>query len=235
MSDPGGPPERGSRVGVVIPAAGSGERMGGRRKPWLLLAGEPLLLHALRPFLARPDVVGVAVALSVPDLAEPPPWLSALDPRLLVVAGGTTRTASVRAGLAALPADLDLLVVHDAARPLLSRELLDRCLEAARRGQGAVAGRRIVDTVKEVDRAGKVVGTPDRSRLWRAETPQAFPASVLRAAYAQEDEEATDDSALVERAGGTVVMVEGSADNLKVTTPDDLLLAERLLELSRGR
>jgi 2-C-methyl-D-erythritol 4-phosphate cytidylyltransferase len=208
--------------------------MGGRRKPWLLLAGEPILRHALRPFLARPDGVRVIVALSPSDFADPPPWLSGLAPRVGLVAGGTSRTASVRAALDALP-EVDLVVVHDAARPLLTDDLLERCLQAARRGGGAVAGHPVVDTLKEVDGTGTVVGTPDRSRLWQAQTPQVFSQSLLRLAYASPDGAgATDDSVLVERAGGKVVMVEASPANLKVTTPDDLLLAEHLLGRSGG-
>ena len=224
------PPQGRARVGVVIPAAGSGQRMGGLKKPWLLLGGEPVLLHALRPFVARSDVIRVAVVLSPPDLEDPPGWVEDLDPRIELVPGGDTRTASVHAGLQALPPDLDVIVVHDAARPLLERDLLTRCIDLARAGKGAVAGHPVVDTVKVVDGEGHVVSTPDRDRLWQAQTPQAFPAPLLRNAYTLPDRSgATDDSTLVERAGGTVLMVRASPRNLKVTTPDDLLLAERFL------
>jgi 2-C-methyl-D-erythritol 4-phosphate cytidylyltransferase len=220
------------RVGVCVPAAGCGERMGGMKKPYLLLAGEPLLVHALRPVLARGDVVAVAVALAPEEASNPPDWLLALDPRLSVVVGGATRAASVRSALGALPAALDVIVVHDAARPLLSADLLDRCIAVAAQGKGAVAGIPAVDTLKEVDGEGRVVWTPDRARFWQAQTPQAFPAELLRKAFArlQRTESATDDASLVERVGGTVVMVESSSRNLKVTRPEDLELARRYLE-----
>lgn len=238
MSASGGrPPEwSGPRVGVVVPAAGLGRRMGERRKPWLLLLGEPILLHSLRPFLDRPDVTSVAVALAPEDAASPPRWLAGLDPRVRLVAGGETRTESVRSALAALPDDVRVVVVHDAARPLLSSSVLSRCIELAATGTGAVAGHAAVDTLKEVDPAGRVVDTPDRGRFWHAQTPQAFPSDLLRAAYAAAvvGEPATDDAALVERIGGPVVMVESPPWNLKVTRPEDLPVAELLLASDPG-
>ncbi len=204
--------------------------MGGRKKPFLELAGEPVLARALRPFLQHPAVTAVRVALAPADADAPPAWLTALDPRVAVVAGGATRAASVGAALAALPADVEVILVHDAARPLVTRAILDRCIAAAARGTGAVAGWPARDTLKEVDDAGRVVGTPERSRIWHAQTPQAFPAALLRRAYeAWDGAPATDDAALVERVGGVVVMVEGSPRNLKVTRPDDLPIAELLL------
>jgi 2-C-methyl-D-erythritol 4-phosphate cytidylyltransferase len=207
--------------------------MGGAKKPYLLLAGEPLLLHALRPILARADVLAVAVAVAPEDLRAPPRWLAGLDPRLSLVGGGATRAESVRHALEALPAELDVIVVHDAARPLLPAELLDRCIAVAAQGRGAVAGIPAVDTLKEVDGEGRVIATPERARFWQAQTPQAFPASLLRSAFARSGHarEATDDATLVEEVGGTVVMVESTPRNLKVTRPEDLALAERYLEL----
>jgi 2-C-methyl-D-erythritol 4-phosphate cytidylyltransferase len=221
------------RVGVCIPAAGSGQRMGGIKKPYLELAGEPILRHALRPFLARTDVVAVVVALAAEDASAPPPWLASLDHRIRLLAGGATRSESVRRALAGLPEEVDVIVVHDAARPLLTDDVLERCLRLAAQGKGAVAGMRVVDTLKEVDGDGRVTGTRDRARLWQAQTPQAFPAALARAAYGAMDEDgATDDAALVERIGGEVVMVESSARNLKVTCPEDLALAEHYLRLA---
>jgi len=219
------------RVGVLVPAAGFGRRMGGAKKPYLELLGEPVLLHALGPFLARADVVAVRVALAPEDAAHPPTWLGTLDPRLEVVAGGETRTDSVQAALAALPPDVDVVVVHDGARPLLSPDLLDRCIRVAAAGQGAVAGFPAVDTLKEVDSRGRIVATPPRERFWHAQTPQAFPTSMLREAYESytPGDPVTDDASLVERNGGTVSMVEGSPINLKVTRPEDLGVAERHL------
>jgi 2-C-methyl-D-erythritol 4-phosphate cytidylyltransferase len=212
--------------------------MGGVRKAFLELAGVPVLVHALRPFLADSRVTSVVVALSVPDAAEPPSWLTGLDDRVLVVSGGATRAESVRNAVAALPGDVDVIAVHDAARPLVTADVVARCIDVALGGDGAVAGCPAVDTVKAVDAADRVVGTPDRASLWYAHTPQVFPAEVLRRAYAENLTGATDDAALVERVGGTVRMVEGGGTNLKVTRPEDVAVAEALLraraEADRG-
>lgn len=221
------------RTGVVVAAAGRGTRMGGRRKPFLELAGQPVLAHALRPFLQQPSVEAIAIALPAPEAAAPPAWLTALDPRVLVVAGGGERGDSVRAGLAALPADLDVIVVHDAARPLVSSAVVERAIAAAARGLGVVVAVPVTDTIKEVAADGRIVGTPDRSRLWAAQTPQAFPAALLRAAYQralQEGISATDDAALVAHCGGTVVILPGEPGNLKITTEADLAIAAALLD-----
>jgi 2-C-methyl-D-erythritol 4-phosphate cytidylyltransferase len=207
--------------------------MGGVRKPLMELAGEPALVHALRPFLAEPRVVAVVVALAPDDAADPPAWLTALDARVSVVAGGESRSDSVRLALAALPTDLDVIAVHDAARPLVPPEVVTACIEVALRGEGAVAGCPVVDTLKEVDSTCAVVGTPDRARYWHAQTPQAFPARMIRAAYARPGVSATDDSALVERLGATVRMIDAGPGNLKVTRPGDVLIAEAYLADSR--
>ncbi len=219
------------RAGVAVPAAGSGRRMGGQRKQYLELAGTPVLLHALRPFLDHPEVVAVAVALPPEDAEAPPSWLVE-EPKVRVVPGGVSRGASVLAALEGLPEELDVIVVHDGVRPLVTRAIIDRCFAEAIQGRGAVAGWPVEDTVKEVDESGRIVGTPDRSRLWRAQTPQAFPRNVLVDAYRRAASEgiwATDDAALVERYGTPVVLVEGSRTNLKVTRPEDVSWAEHLL------
>jgi 2-C-methyl-D-erythritol 4-phosphate cytidylyltransferase len=195
-----------------------------------MLAGQPVLLHALKRFLSRADVASVRVAVAPEDMGAPPRWLSELDTRVRLVAGGETRTDSVRAALRALPGDVDVILVHDAARPLLTDDVLERCIAVAASGKGAVAGYPAVDTLKEVDPSGRVLSTPERARFWHAQTPQAFPAALIRSAYEQSDAAAaTDDASLVERLGGTVLMVEASPRNLKVTRPEDLALAELFL------
>lgn len=228
------PPSRATRVGVAVPAAGAGRRMGGVRKPFLELMGEPVLVHALRPLLEDERVVCVVVALAADDAASPPSWLVDLDARVRVVAGGDTRTESVRAALAALPDDVDVIAVHDAARPLVTAEVVSRCLDIAESGRGAVAGSPTVDTLKEVDPDGVIVGTPDRTRFWNAHTPQVFPAAVLRRAYAASQGDATDDASLVERAGGEVHLVDDGPSNMKVTHPADVAVAEAVLTARRG-
>lgn len=223
-----------TRVGVAIPAAGSGQRMGGVRKPFLELSGEPVLAHALRPFLADPRVVAVVVALGADEAARPPAWLLGMDPRVGVVPGGATRAESVRNALAALPGDLHVVAVHDAARPLVTPQVVSRCIDLAAAGEGAVAGCPAVDTLKEVDEGGRIVATPDRARLWHAHTPQVFPADVVRRAYAGDLAGATDDASLVEGMGVAVRMVDGGSSNLKVTRPGDVLLAEAVLRAREG-
>lgn len=223
------------RTGLAVPAAGVGRRMGGVKKPYLELCGEPVLVHALRPFLADPRVVAVRVALAPEDAADPPEWIEALDPRIRVVAGGQARADSVANAVAALPDDVEVILVHDAARPLVEASAIDACIRMAATGKGAVVGVAATDTLKQLDESGRVIGTPDRSRIWHAQTPQGFPASVLRAALQRADlrATATDDASLVEAAGGEVVMVQGSPNNLKVTRPRDLPLAEFLMRMGR--
>lgn len=219
-------------MGVAIPAAGMGTRMGGVRKPLLPLAGEPLLLHTLRPFLQHPRVAAIAVAFSKEEAQAPPPWMEEMGDRVTIVEGGDTRGDSVWEAVSALPNAVDLIAVHDAARPLVSGEILDRCVAATGPGQGAVAGWPAVDTLKQVDQAKLVTGTLDRAQVWHAQTPQVFPRELLLDAYRMARREGivdTDDAALVERVGGKVIMVPGGPWNLKVTRPEDVPLAEFLL------
>ena len=144
--------------------------------------------------------------------------------------GGATRSASVRAGLAALPEEIGIVVVHDAARPLAESAIFDRVVAAVREGaDGAVPGVPVADTVKRVDRTGTVVDTIPRDELMIVQTPQAFRADVLRAAAHAAAPEATDDAAVVEAAGGRVVVVAGATDNFKITEPADLDRAAEVL------
>ncbi|HZD06506.1 MAG TPA: 2-C-methyl-D-erythritol 4-phosphate cytidylyltransferase, partial [Longimicrobiales bacterium] len=180
--------------------------------------------------------VAIRVALAPGDVADPPGWIGGLDRRVGIVPGGENRAESVRRAIRALPQDVGVIMVHDAARPLVDRGMVDRCLAEARAGRGAVTGWRATDTLKEVDGRLRVVGTPDRRRIWHAQTPQAFPADLIRRAYEDlaDPAAATDDASVVEAVGGTVVMVEGSPRNLKVTRPEDVALAELLLRTVRG-
>ncbi|MBT8395852.1 MAG: 2-C-methyl-D-erythritol 4-phosphate cytidylyltransferase [Gemmatimonadetes bacterium] len=224
-------------LGVAIPAAGGGVRMGGARKPFLELAGEPLLLHSLRPFLEHPQLGSVVIALGAQDHGSPPSWLKELDPRVRLVLGGASRGESVWCALQALPTSVDLVAVHDAARPLMDRSIIDRCLEAVGPTRGAVAGWPAVDTLKTVEPDNTVSETLTRARIWHAQTPQIFPRDLLFRAYESAMSVGisdTDDAALVERLGGEVRMVPGSPENLKVTRPEDLPLAEHYLR-QRGR
>jgi 2-C-methyl-D-erythritol 4-phosphate cytidylyltransferase len=205
-------------VGAVVVAAGSGARFGGP-KQLRTLGDRRIVDHAVDAARASCDTV----VLVVPADAD---WsVDGVQP----VTGGATRAASVRAGLAALPADIDIVVVHDAARPLADVAMFDRVIAAVRRGaDGAVPGVPIADTVKRVDPGGAVTATIPRDELRAVQTPQAFRADVLRAAHAAEPE-GTDDAAVVERAGGRVVVVAGTADNFKITDPADLERAAEVL------
>jgi 2-C-methyl-D-erythritol 4-phosphate cytidylyltransferase len=221
-------------VGVVIVAAGGGTRFGGEvPKQFLELGGVPILLHAIRPFASHPSVATVAVVLPQDDAARPPAWLGDLSSAaLVVVAGGATRRASVAAGLAALDAQCEVVLVHDGARPFPPREAIDQGIAIARTGHAAVPGLPVADTLKRADEGGRVLATVARAGLWRAQTPQAFPRLLLERAHAAEvprDLVATDDAMLVELVGGRVDLVPGSKRNIKITTADDLLLAGWLL------
>ncbi|MEQ1693801.1 MAG: 2-C-methyl-D-erythritol 4-phosphate cytidylyltransferase [Gemmatimonas sp.] len=223
-------------VGVVIVAGGSGSRTGsGELKQFRWVSGKPALLHSVQAFMARPDVAIVVVVLPKAYAADPPPWLFQCDvDRLLVSTGGTERHQSVLNGLEDLPEHIVITVVHDAARPLVTDDTIDRVIAEARKGHGAIAALPVVDTLKEVDDAGRIVRTVDRARLWRAQTPQAFPREVLERAHveAQRDQVlATDDAALVERLGLPVVVVQGSERGLKITTEADFARAEALSTL----
>lgn len=203
--------------------------MGGPvRKQYLEVGGVPVLLRAVLPFVHHPSISTVIVVLPPEDVASPPAWLSGLG--VTIVAGGAERGDSVWSGLRAVSGDVDRVLIHDGARPFVSRDMIDRVLEACRDG-GAIAAVPVTDTIKEVDAEGTITGTPDRARLWQAQTPQGFPREAILRAYVRAREEgvaATDDAALFERYAGPVRVVMGAARNLKVTRPEDLAVAEAL-------
>jgi len=224
-------------VGVVIVAGGSSTRIGGRElKQFRWVAGKPVLLHSLQTFMARPDVVGVVVVLPRNYVADPPPWIFQCDvDRLMIAPGGTTRSESVWNGLEDLPDAADVVLVHDAARPLVDNPTIDRVVAEARAGRSAIAALPVVDTLKEVGEDGRVVRTVERERLWRAQTPQGFPRETIVTAHRRAREQklsATDDAALCERLGIPVVVVRGSERALKITDDDDFARAEALFRVS---
>lgn len=208
--------------------------MGGSQpKQFMLLEGEPLLLRSLRPFLAHPYVEIVVVALPPGYADQPPDWLCDLGDELVVVAGGAERGDSVYRALQVVPDWIDVVLIHDAARPLVDRKVIDGVMEAAAAGRGAVAAVPVTDTIKEVDESGRIVATPERGRLWRAQTPQGFPRQQILDVYRRavaEGVQATDDAALVERYGGVVHVLEGSVANIKVTGQADLEVARALMQ-----
>ena len=220
-------------VGVVIVAGGSGTRTKGTElKQFRWVAGKPALLHSVQAFMARADVAIVVVVLPKAYAADPPPWLFQCDvDRLLVSTGGAERHESVVNGLEDLPEQIVIAVVHDAARPLVTDDTITRVIAEARKGHGAIAALPVVDTLKEVDAEGRVIRTIDRTHLWRAQTPQAFPRELLERAHvaARADRVgATDDAALVERLGLPVVVVQGSERGMKITTDADFARADAI-------
>jgi 2-C-methyl-D-erythritol 4-phosphate cytidylyltransferase len=220
-------------VGVIIVAAGSGSRTGSSElKQFRWVAGKPMLLHSIQIFQARPDVGMVVCVLPREFVGDPPPWIFQSDAeRLLLSVGGRHRSESVAHGLEDLPTECEIVVIHDAARPLATSETIGRVIDEARKGHGAVAALPVTDTLKRVDSSGKIVITVDRTGLWRAQTPQAFPRDAIDRAYreARESERfATDDAALCEQIGLTVVAVRGSERAHKITEENDFALVEAL-------
>jgi 2-C-methyl-D-erythritol 4-phosphate cytidylyltransferase len=208
---------------ALIVAAGSGERLGADRpKAFVMLAGRPMLEWSVEALLAVPAIERIVVAL--PPGEDAPAGTEG-------VPGGAVRSASVRAALAAAPAE-DPVLVHDAARPLVTPAIAESALGALEGCDAAVAAAPVSDTVKRAGADGVVAETLDRSSLWAIQTPQAFHRAALERALDVPDEvlaAATDDASLVERAGGAVRVVQSPAENFKITTPADLRLAELIL------
>ncbi len=224
---------------ALIVAAGSGERLGaGRPKALVELAGRPLVAWSIDALAQVAGIEQIVVAL--PAGATLPPMVGAVEgaagaPRIVAVEGGATRSESVLGALAASRQDAPLVLVHDAARALVTAALAETvmaALAAAPDAHAAIAAMPVTDTIKRVDGHGAVRETLDRSQLWAVQTPQVFRRAALERALdvpAETLARATDDAWLVERAGGKVIVVRASEENLKVTSPLDLSLAELLL------
>ncbi len=217
-----------------MPAAGLGVRLGpGEPKALRELAGEPLLVHAVRMLRSAPSIGPVVVAAPAPDVEAVSRLLAAYD--VVVVPGGSDRQASVRSALAALEPGIELVLVHDAARCLTPRQVIEAVVAALRAGADAVVPvLPIVDTVKHVDGV-RVLGTVDRGALRAVQTPQGFRRQVLESAHAAGRSAATDDAGLVEALGGRVTTVPGNDEAFKITRPLDLLLAEAVLAARSSR
>lgn len=218
----------------MVPAAGRGERLGpGAPKALRSLAGEPLLLHAVRALRASPSVGPLVVAAPADDVDDVRGLLAGLGAD--VVPGGAERPDSVARALAVLPADVDLVLVHDAARCLVPVEVVERVVGALRDGAAAVVPvLPVADTVKEVDAAGDVVRTVPRADLRAVQTPQGFAREVLERAHRECPPGATDDASMVEALGVAVRTVAGHEEAFKVTRRLDLLLAEAVLAARRA-
>jgi 2-C-methyl-D-erythritol 4-phosphate cytidylyltransferase len=226
------------RTVALVLAAGRGERLGASLpKAFVPLAGRPLLLHALDALDAVEELERLLPVIPADALERYRQAVAGAPRRLAApVVGGRERQDSVRAGLAALPVGTELALVHDAARPLVRPDAVRRVVAAARATGAAILAVPARDTIKRVA-GGRVVGTPPRAECWAAQTPQVFRVEILREALAKAEADGvvgTDDSQLVEALGVEVRVVPGDPDNLKVTGPEDLALAERLLALRPG-
>ncbi|MDY7083905.1 MAG: 2-C-methyl-D-erythritol 4-phosphate cytidylyltransferase [Actinomycetota bacterium] len=217
-------------VAVLVPAAGAGLRLGpGGPKALRPLAGEPLLVHAVRRVAASPSVRLIVVAAPAAEVEAVRALLAPVAP-VTVVAGGAERQESVALALAAVPPEIGIVLVHDAARALTPPAVIEAVAAAVRAGRPAVIPvLPVVDTIKEVTADEVVLGTVDRAVLRSVQTPQGFQRSVLVAAHAAAADPLTDDAGLVEKAGVEVACVPGSELAMKITRPLDLILAEALL------
>lgn len=223
---------------AIILAAGKGARMGKEiNKMYLPLKGSPLIAHSIEAFYEAKLIHGIIVVVSPGEedifrkevLMTYPPQKS-----IEIIQGGTKRQHSVYNGLRILPEDTAVVAIHDGARPLVDPRVIDRSIQVALEYGAAVAGMPVKDTIKKVMPSGRVENTPDRTTLWLVQTPQTFRYPIIMEAHKAASEEegfvATDDSTLVERLGRDVHMIEGGYDNLKVTTPEDIDIAERILK-----
>ncbi|HEY6232779.1 MAG TPA: 2-C-methyl-D-erythritol 4-phosphate cytidylyltransferase [Pyrinomonadaceae bacterium] len=220
---------------AIIAAAGVGRRMAGKRpKQFLELAGVPIIFHALRAFEKCDVIDEIVVAVAHDELEAFPAQAKeyGIGKLKAVVSGGETRAASVLEGLKAVDSDAEIVAVHDGVRPFITADEIIRTVDAAKLEGAAILVAAPVDTIKEVDN-GVVCRTLDRSRIRYALTPQCFQYELLRRAYSRvdvSDMTLTDEASVVERLGAKIVTVEGSPRNIKITTPEDILIAEALLE-----
>lgn len=223
-----------AKLGVVIPAAGQGKRMGvGYNKQFLALMGEPILVHAVRPFQESGYVSEIVIVGAESDL----PTIEELVEqykfnKAVICQGGSQRQDSVRAGVQALSSAIRRVAVHDGARPLLTLEMFHQFLKETEGFASAIMGIQVKDTIKQIDDIGKVITTLPRELLRAVQTPQIFDRDILEEAHYQAESKGyygTDDASLLEWMGHPVQIVSGSQENIKVTTPEDLWVAERIL------
>lgn len=226
-----------SRTAVIIVAAGRGQRFGpGTPKQYLEVSGKTLIRHAVAAFAAHPAIDAVLPVIHQDDAETLGKALDGLD-YLPPVAGGAARQQSVLNGLEALSTFApDKVLVHDAARPMISSALIDRVLLALDTSDGVIPALQVVDTLKRADAAGMITDTVPRDGLWRAQTPQGFGFDALLAAHRSvAGQTLTDDAAVMEAAGHRIALVAGDENNIKVTTPDDLVRMEMIMAEGSNR
>jgi 2-C-methyl-D-erythritol 4-phosphate cytidylyltransferase len=223
------------RTAAIIAAAGSGSRFGSETpKQFLKINGKPVIAHTIERFQDAPSVDSIVIVLS-PNRVESID-VSAYSKVIRIVAGGSSRAASVLNGIKALEDEIGIVAVHDGARPLVAIDEIDATIAKAKETGAACLVAPVTDTIKSI-RGGEIAATLDRDKLRRALTPQAFKIEVLKAAYENADlEAATDECYLVEKLGHPIAIVEGSSRNIKITHREDLILAEALMAAeSQGR
>lgn len=212
---------------MIIPASGMGIRLGADvPKQFLMLGGVHILKRTISIFQEMDEIDEIAVA--VPPGYTETIQAYGLDKVCYIVEGGDSRAASVHSALNMLPANTDIVLIHDGVRPFATPRLVRSVIEAVKKYGAAVPGVPVTDTIKQTDSAGKITSTPDRTNLWRAQTPQGFTYDIIKAAYRQAEKggfNATDDSELVERMGVPVRVVPSEAGNIKITTAEDLAVA----------
>lgn len=222
-------------ISLIIPAAGQGRRMDSDTpKPYMLLADKIVLEHTLSCFLGMDSLVQVIVSTTGEFRNSTEKLLEKLFPDIetQTVSGGKRRQDSIRNALAKVAGSVNLIAVHDAVRPFVNKETIQRCAAAAVKYGAAITGVPVKDTIKQIDGNFFIKKTPDRSLLWQAQTPQIFKHSLLLKAYESAEKEhyiGTDDASLVEATGATVKMVEGQRSNIKLTYPLDFTVAEMLV------
>lgn len=228
-------------ISVIIPAAGQGKRFGaGKNKAFVLLAGKTILERTVTAFSALPEI-GEIIIVVAPDEVDDIKNQVKLYPNpetVKVVAGGSERQYSIENALVAVSDKAEIILVHDGARPLISQPVIQQVIKSVRKNSAAIVAVPVKDTIKVADPGGFVASTPKRSELWAVQTPQGFKRELLMKAYRKAREEkflGTDDSSLVERLGIPVKIVPGEYENLKITTPEDLPIANLILTENRER
>ncbi len=223
------------RVVAIVPAAGCGKRLGSKvRKPFVMLGGRPLVVHALKTLNACASIDAIIVAAEASQVRSFEKLIEKyrIGKVAAIVAGGTTRYESVRNCLGKVGPSFDIVVIHDGARPLVEKKTIADAIRLARAYGGCIVAVPESDTVKLVDKALYIKKTLDRSRIFRAQTPQAFRAGLIKKAYALRGDTVTDDASLVEAVGGRVKILAGPYRNIKVTTKEDLAIAKYFLKYS---
>jgi 2-C-methyl-D-erythritol 4-phosphate cytidylyltransferase len=230
-----------TRATAIVVAAGEGRRIGGEvPKTYLSIAGRPLVLRTVDRMFSSRAVENVVLVIAAGESARCEALLRA-DPALqncrwLLQVGGATRQQSVKNGLEKVSASTDIVIIHDGARPFVSTGLIDRCVDAATLKGAVVPGLPVRDTIKAVSEERWIQSTPERGNLWEIQTPQVFKRDLIVAAHERAEREgakATDDAMLVERIGEPVFVLDGERTNFKITVPEDVWLAEALIQEGR--